>query len=71
MCYILKLIQSLVTHMEPMGSALVPYYRQLLPVMGLFKTKNVNIGDKVEFGQRHKTNLGMLHWKLEAIYVHE
>lgn len=33
----LKIIQTLVTCSETVGRALVPYYRQILPVLNLFK----------------------------------
>jgi len=38
----------------------VPYYRQILPVMNLMKTKNANLGDKIDYGQRKGQNLGEL-----------
>jgi len=31
------------------GEALVPYYRQILPVLNMFKNKNLNIGDKIDY----------------------
>ena len=42
------------------GEALVPYYRQLLPVFNLFISNRVNIGDQIDYGQRKKENLGDL-----------
>ena len=59
-CYILNLIQKMVKTYPPMGEALIPYYRQLLPVLALFKAKNANLGDKIEYSQRHGANLGRL-----------
>jgi hypothetical protein len=56
----LKVIQKLVTSAEMIGEAMVPYYRQLLPIFNLYKTKNSNIGDKIEYNQRKKVNLGEL-----------
>jgi hypothetical protein len=56
----LKILQALVTCSETIGEALVPYYRQILPVMNLFKTKNANMGDKIDYGQRKGQNLGDL-----------
>jgi len=56
----LKIIQKLVLSGEMIGEALVPYYRQLLPILSLYKTKNSNIGDKIEYSQRKKINLGDL-----------
>ena len=36
----LKILQALVTCSDTIGEALVPYYRQILPVMNLFKIRN-------------------------------
>ena len=56
----LKVLQSLVQCSETVGEALVPYYRQILPVMNLFKNKNCNLGDAIDYGQRKATNIGEL-----------
>ena len=42
------------------GEALVPYYRQLLPIFNLYRNHNINIGDHIDYGQRKKKNLGDL-----------
>jgi hypothetical protein len=42
------------------GEALVPYYRQLLPIFNLYKNINNNIGDKIDYGQRKKKTVGDL-----------
>lgn len=42
------------------GEALVPYYRQILPIFNLFKNSNINIGDKIDYSQRKSQNLGDL-----------
>jgi len=42
------------------GEALVPYYRQILPIFNLCKSKKLNIGDKIDYGQRKKINIGDL-----------
>ena len=38
----LHILQNLVLCSDTIGEALVPYYRQILPIMNLFKTKNLN-----------------------------
>lgn len=48
----LKILQALVTCSDTIGEALVPYYRQILPVFNLFKVKNKNLGDMIDYGQR-------------------
>jgi len=60
MCATLKKIQKLVTSGDMIGEALVPYYRQILPVLNMFKNKHVNIGDKIDYSQRKNENLGDL-----------
>lgn len=57
-CRVLNVIQVLVQCDERIGEALVPYYRQLLPIFNLFKAKNMNIGDGIEYSQRKRENLG-------------
>lgn len=56
----LHILQELVTCSDTIGEALVPYYRQILPIMNLFKTKNANVGDSIVYDQRKKMNLGDL-----------
>lgn len=56
----LKMLQKLVLSGDMIGEALVPYYRQILPVFNLFKHKNSNLGDKIDYSQRKNENLGDL-----------
>ena len=56
----LKILQALVSCSDTIGEALVPYYRQILPVLNLFKIRNRNIGDKIDYSQRKAANLGDL-----------
>lgn len=56
----LKVLQRLVTCSETIGEALVPYYRQILPIFNLFRDKNHNTGDKIDYSQRKQSNLGDL-----------
>ncbi|KAM3139471.1 hypothetical protein pb186bvf_008496 [Paramecium bursaria] len=60
MCITLKKIQKLVKSGQMIGEALVPYYRQILPVMNMFKNKRLNIGDKIDYSQRKNENLSDL-----------
>jgi len=43
----LKVIQKLVLSGDMIGEALVPYYRQILPIFNIFRNNNTNIGDKI------------------------
>ena len=42
------------------GQALVPYYRQILPVFNIFKNFNTNIGDRIDYHQQKDEDLGTL-----------
>ena len=49
----------------------MPYYRQILPVFNLYKTKNDNLGDKIDYGQQKKLNLGdLIQQTLELFEAH-
>ncbi len=67
----LKILQALVTCSDTIGEALVPYYRQILPVFNLFRMKNNNLGDKIDYGQRKSANLGdLIQQTLEMFEIH-
>eukprot|EP00999_Lentomonas_sp_LEN2_P000112 NODE_1107_length_1010_cov_7.093998_g1062_i0.p1 GENE.NODE_1107_length_1010_cov_7.093998_g1062_i0~~NODE_1107_length_1010_cov_7.093998_g1062_i0.p1 ORF type:complete len:283 (-),score=40.86 NODE_1107_length_1010_cov_7.093998_g1062_i0:59-907(-) len=67
----LKVLQQLVISGELIGEALVPYYRQILPVFNLFKGKNVNSGDEIEYGQRKRQVLGdLIEETLQLFEIH-
>jgi len=59
-CITLQLLQKLVDSGDLIGEALVPYYRQILPILNLFKNKNLNLGDGIDYAQRQKVCLGEL-----------
>jgi len=59
-CEMLKVLQKLVVSGEMIGEALVPYYRQILPVFNLLKNKNVNLGDRIDYSQQKRANVGDL-----------
>ena len=56
----LKKIQALVQASDAIAESLVPYYRQILPVMNLLKHRNKNIGDKIDYSQKNGDNVGEL-----------
>jgi hypothetical protein len=67
----LKVLQKLVLSGEMIGEALVPYYRQILPVFNLFKASSKNIGDKIDYGQQLRSNLGeLIDETLEIFELH-
>lgn len=70
-CEMLKVLQKLVVSGEMIGEALVPYYRQILPTFNLLKTKNVNIGDQIDYGQQKRGNVGdLIDETLELFEIH-
>merc|ERR1711998_413432 len=51
--------------------ALVPYYRQILPVLNIFIRQNDNLGDGIDYGQQRRENLGELIMEtLEYFEIH-
>lgn len=42
------------------GQALVPYYRQILPVFNIFKNCTINMGDAIDYHQQKDEDLGSL-----------
>jgi hypothetical protein len=70
-CTVLKILQVLVLSGEMIGEALVPYYRQILPVLNIYKQKNRNIGDSIEYAQRKRMNVGdLISETLEIFEAH-
>ena len=56
---------------DTVGEALVPYYRQILPILNLYKTANKNMGDKIYYAQRKQMNIGdQIQDTLEALEAH-
>lgn len=53
------LLKLLTTHTE-IGKYLVPYYRQLLPILNIMKNVNKNIGAQMEYNQRKGLNISDL-----------
>ena len=53
------------------GQALVPYYRQILPVLNIFIRQNHNLGDGIDYGQQKRGNLGEIIMEtLEEFELH-
>lgn len=75
---ILKILQTLVNcdvavsgGAGLIGQALVPYYRQLLPVLNIFINNASNLGDQIDYSQRRNSNLGeLIHHTLEQLEIH-
>jgi len=70
---ILKILQYLVHPgtCEMVGEALVPYYRQVLPVFNIFKSRRLNVGDAMDYSQRKRNNLGdLIQETLESFEQH-
>ena len=56
----MKVLQVLITCNVAIGPALVPYYRQILPVLNIFKQSRVSLGDRIHYSQRKALVLGDL-----------
>ncbi|XP_063721742.1 parkin coregulated gene protein homolog [Symsagittifera roscoffensis] len=71
MCTTLKILQHLIVSGEMVGEALVPYYRQLLPILRQFKQHNKNLGDKIDYSQQKRENLGdLIEETLQGFELH-
>jgi hypothetical protein len=67
----LKILQTMVKADERVGESLVPYYRQLLPIFNLLKSKNKNSGDDIDYSQRKRSNIGeLIHETLEMFEMY-
>lgn len=67
----LKVLQALVLSAEMVGEALVPYYRQILPVFNIFKSNTPSTGDQIDYAQRKRRVLGeLIDETLEVFETH-
>jgi len=57
---VLKVLQVFILSCRAVGEALVPYYRQLLPIFSLYMNKFKYTGDRMDYGQRHREDIGEL-----------
>jgi hypothetical protein len=70
-CTTLKVLQHLVVSADHVGEALVPYYRQILPILNTFKNMNLNSGDGIDYSQQKRENIGdLIQETLEAFERH-
>ena len=51
-CTTLKIIQHLVVSADMIGEALVPYYRQILPIPNIFKGMNRKLKNNYHTGSK-------------------
>ncbi|EFJ14093.1 PACRG-like flagellar protein [Selaginella moellendorffii] len=67
----LQLMMKLVQSEKDVGQSLVPYYRQLLPILNIFKNDIPNIGHNIDYAQQKKACTGELVQKtLEMFEQH-
>merc|ERR1712025_1067151 len=73
----LNILQLLVQHKDGddpdrllVGQAMVPYYRQILPVMNILSNTDNNklSSDAIEYGQRHAANVADLIGQTLALF---
>eukprot|EP00796_Vickermania_ingenoplastis_P009245 gene9245-6498_t len=72
-CAALRILQQLVVSGDLIGEALVPYYRQILPMFNLFKSKHKlrDRKDAIDFGQRKRDDVGdLVNETLQLLEVH-
>ncbi|CCW68961.1 unnamed protein product [Phytomonas sp. Hart1] len=65
---VMKVLKQLLVSGEYVGEALVPYYRQLLPVLNIFKNRSRSTGDRMDFGQyKHRDITGLINETLNML----
>ncbi|CAD7928212.1 unnamed protein product [Amoebophrya sp. A25] len=70
-CTTIKVLIQLVLSADMVGEALVPYYRQILPIFNIFKNAQKNQGDLMDYSQRKRLNLGeLVNEALEVFETH-
>lgn len=71
MATIIKILQTLVLSGPMIGEALVPYYRQILPVFNIYKAKVHNLGDQMDYSQRKRKDMAdLINETLEIFEMH-
>ncbi|XP_003696517.1 parkin coregulated gene protein homolog [Apis florea] len=71
LCTTLKTLQNLVRSADCVGEALVPYFRQILPVLNLLKDRNVNLGEGIDYAQQKGENVAdIIQETLELLEIY-
>ncbi|XP_024220666.1 parkin coregulated gene protein homolog [Bombus vosnesenskii] len=71
MCTTLRALQNLVRSTDCVGEALVPYFRQILPVLNLLKDRNVNLGEGIDYSQQKGENVAdIIQETLELLEIY-
>ncbi|XP_076237818.1 parkin coregulated gene protein [Calliopsis andreniformis] len=70
-CTTMRALQKLVRSADCVGEALVPYFRQILPVFNLLKNKNVNLGEGIDYSQQRGENAAdLIQETLEILEIY-
>lgn len=65
---VVQLMCKLVESEEMIGQSLVPYYRQLLPILNIFKNSVANMGDSIDYAQQKHGCTGELVDKVLELF---
>ena len=57
---LLKILQLFIKSHEYVAPALVPFFRQILPLFNLYISWNHSLGDQIEYSQQRRQNVGDL-----------
>jgi len=60
MCRCINMLQLMIRCDPRCGELLVPFYRQILPIFSLYRYANKNLGDRIDYAQRKRENMGEL-----------
>ncbi len=67
----LKVLQKLVLSAPLVGEALVPYYRQILPIFNIFKTKNRKSAHLLWYNLKNNFDVISQHWRWHRLLTAE
>ncbi|XP_046827700.1 parkin coregulated gene protein homolog [Vespa velutina] len=71
MCATMRALQHLVRSADGVGEALVPYFRQILPILNLLKDRNVNLGEGIDYShQRGENTADIIQETLEVLEMY-
>ncbi|XP_014211591.1 parkin coregulated gene protein homolog [Copidosoma floridanum] len=70
-CRTLRVLQRLVQSDHCVGQALVPYFRQILPVLNILKDRTVHYGEEIDYSHQRGENVpDLIQETLQVLELH-
>ncbi|CAD7962635.1 unnamed protein product [Amoebophrya sp. A120] len=70
-CKCIKVLRELVPRGPTLGEALIPHYKLFLPILNLFVCEWRNLGDEMDFAQRHEDGRNIAIMSQELLQLME